>query len=60
MVSDRDKSVIESMCKTGMDLETLKGCFPKFSEEDIEEIYLKENRTGRGDAPDIMISCNCS
>ena len=60
MVSDRDKAVIESMCKTGMDLETLKGCFPKFPEEDIEAIYLKENKIGRGDAPDIIISCNCS
>lgn len=60
MISDRDKAVIESMCRTGMDLETLKGCFSKFSEEDVEEIYLRENQKRQNDAPDIIISCNCS
>lgn len=60
MISDRDRAVIESMCRTGMELDTVKGCFPKFSDEDIETVYNEVRNSSHGDAPDIQISCNCS
>jgi len=45
MLSEKDKAVVFEMSRTGMSLETLKRSFPKFPEEDIEEIYNECNNT---------------
>ena len=41
MLSEKDKSVVYSMCQTGMSLETLKMSFPSFDQKDIEEVYIE-------------------
>lgn len=59
MLSDRDKAVIENMCGTGMELDTIKAIFPKFDSADIETVY-NEKAGIIADKVDINISCNCS
>ena len=61
MLSEKDKSVVASMVRTGMSLDTLKKSFPKFDSADVEEIYISETESQSGEVADeIIISCNCS
>lgn len=60
MLSEKDKSVIYSMCLTGMSLDVLKKSFPQFDGADIETIFNEYNNEPKGDVEEITISCNCS
>ena len=60
MLSERDKSVVYSMCQTGMALETLKISFPQFDFEDIKSVYEEYKKNSVIEAEEITISCNCS
>lgn len=61
MISEKDKAVVASMVRTGMNLDTLKRSFPQFDASDIEKIYAEENRMSQEElAEEIKISCNCS
>lgn len=60
MLSERDKSVVYTMCQTGMSLETLKISFPKFDFEDIKSVYEEYKQNNNEEAEEITISCNCS
>ena len=60
-MNKKDQMTVENFVSTGMELETLYGCFPDFSKEEIAEIYnnykdnevpLNSNSTG--------MSTNCS
>ena len=59
MISDKDRAVVLEMCRTGMNLEVLKKCFPQFEENDIEMLY-NENKSNKQVTEGISISCNCS
>lgn len=50
----------EEMC--GLDLDGLKGCFPKIEESVLKEIYenTKNNGDDSGEGLRGGISCNCS
>lgn len=61
MLSEKDRSVVASMVRTGMSLDVLKKSFPQFEATDIESIYKEENNVNVDDlTEDITISCNCS
>lgn len=60
MLSERDKSVVYSMCQTGMALKTLKISFPQFDFEDIKSVYEEYKKDSVIEAEEITISCNCS
>ena len=60
MLSDKDRAVVYSMCRTGMELSVLKMSFPQFDFEDIKKIYEEYKSEGQSDAEEITISCNCS
>ena len=61
MISEKDKAVVASMVRTGMNLDTLKRSFPKFDVKDVEKIYADEMKMTKDDsAQEIKISCNCS
>lgn len=60
MLSEKDRAVVYSMCRTGMSIDTLKLSFPQFNNEDIESIYDEYNNEATVISEDINISCNCS
>lgn len=60
MLSERDKSVIYSMCQTGMNLDTLKKSFPQFDFNDIKAVYEDYKKNNSQEPEEITISCNCS
>ena len=60
MLLEKDKSVVYSMCQTGMSLETLKMSFPQFDYEDIKAVYEDYKADSDFEPEDITISCNCS
>ena len=60
MLSERDRSVIYSMCQTGMALDVLKISFPQFDFEDIKSVYEEYQKDSRVEPEEIAISCNCS
>lgn len=60
MLSEKDKSVVYSMCQVGMSLETLKVSFPQFDFNDIKDVFAKYQNERIEDFDSIPISCNCS
>lgn len=60
MLSERDKSVIYSMCQTGMSLDVLRISFPQFDYEDIKAVYEDYKRDNSYEPEEITISYNCS
>lgn len=38
-MKEQDRRAVENMSLTGMDLDALCACFPKFPKEEIEKIY---------------------
>jgi hypothetical protein len=58
-MNEKDKKVVEAMCRTGMDFETLCSCFPKFSSEDLLEVAKKYNKNCEFEnAPRVSINCS--
>jgi len=62
MIDAQTRRSVETMCLCGLDLEGLKGCFPKIEEEILEEIYIATNNRNENSNNDLRggISCNCS
>ena len=61
MISERDKSVVYSMCMAGMSIDTLIKSFPQFNVEDIKQVYSDYLKDQGKDVPEeISISINCS
>ena len=58
-MNEQDRRAVENMCLTGMDLEGLIACFPKFSKEEIERIFTASSNRSSDDAVDTLISINC-
>ena len=60
-MNEQDCRAVENMAITGMELEGLYACFPKFPREEIERIYAATKiRTTEEDPADTLISVNCS
>ena len=62
MISEKDKSVIDSYARCGMSLETLYISFPKFDKEDVKAVYdaYKSEKAADDDGYKGGISINCS
>ena len=58
-MNDQDKRAVEQMVMTGMSLEGLYSCFPKFPKEAIEEIYNKGKSNDTVEEKPLF-SVNCS
>ncbi|MBR6852165.1 MAG: hypothetical protein IKM88_18235 [Lachnospiraceae bacterium] len=59
-MNEQDCRAVENMALTGMDLEELYACFPKFPKEEIERIYAETKIKTDEDPADTLISVNCS
>lgn len=60
MLSEKDKSIVSEMCRTGMSLDVLKKSFPQFSSEDVEAVFVEQSGNQGYEDIDITISLNCS
>ena len=58
-MNEQDCRAVENMCLTGMDLDGLLACFPKFPKEEIERIFAAASNKSCDDAVDTLISINC-
>lgn len=43
-MKEQDVRAVESLCRCGMDLESILKCFPKFPRQEVEKIFLKIRR----------------
>ena len=59
-MKEQDRRAVEGMTRCGISLEGLIEAFPKFSKEDIEEVYKEINKITSEDDIPITISRNCS
>ncbi len=59
-MNEQDCRAVENMVLTGMDLEGLYACFPKFPREEIERIYVEAQIKTDEDPADTLISVTCS
>lgn len=57
-MSDRDIRAVESMARTGMDLETLLKCFPQIPQADIENIRSRIQSQITGNTPALKMNCS--
>ena len=62
MIDEQTRRSVETMCLCGLDIEGLKGCFPKIEENILKEIYksTKNNGSVSDEESHGGISCNCS
>ena len=59
-VNEQDRRTVEGMARCGIDLEGLCASFPKFSKEEIEEIYIRTRKSiGAWSSPAPEIKKNC-
>ena len=59
-MNEQDRRAVENMTLTGMDLEALSACFPKFPKEEIEKIYNEVKNKPEDNTDSNVISVNCS
>ena len=59
-MNEQDRRAVENMTLTGMNLEALYTCFPKFSNEEIEMIYNEVKNKPEDSTDSNVISVNCS
>ena len=61
VVNEQDRRAVEGMARCGIDLEGLCASFPKFSKEEIEEIYVQTRKSiGDWSSSATEIKKNCS
>ena len=60
MMKEQDKRAVESMCRCGLDLESVIAVFPTFRREDITAIYQSVKKSGTDKDGEAGISINCS
>lgn len=62
MIDEQTRRSVETMCLCGLDIEGLKGCFPKIEERVLKEIYdgIQNNGNDSGEELHGGFSCNCS
>ena len=58
-MKEQDKRAVEGMARCGISLEGLIEAFPKFSAEDITDIYNEIHKT-ENTSSSITIKMNCS
>ena len=58
-MKEQDKRAVEGMARCGISLEGLIEAFPKFSAEDITDIY-NEFHKSKNTSSNITIKMNCS
>lgn len=58
-MKEQDKRAVEGMARCGISLERLIEAFPKFSAEDITDIY-NEIHKSKNTSSSITIKMNCS
>ena len=51
--------VCPNLTESGMNLDGLLACFPKFPREEIERIYTAARNRSDDDVVDTLISINC-
>lgn len=57
-MKDQDKRAVESMARCGISLEGLRGLFPQFPAEEIEEVYNAVNKyTNEGEIEQDIKCC---
>ena len=59
-MEERNIRVVESMCATGMELDTLYDCFPDMDRNDIKVIYESYHAENVLTNHDTGIRMNCS
>ena len=59
-MKDQDRRAVEGMARCGISLEGLIEAFPKFSADEITEVYKEINKIKPDDGEKITISRNCS
>ena len=57
-MNEQDCRAVENMALTGMELEGLYACFPKFPREEIERIYIESKIRTDEDPADTLIIPN--
>ena len=62
MIDEQTRRSVETMCLCGLDVEGLKGCFPKIEESVLKEIYNSTKNINDDSGAELHsgISCNCS
>ena len=62
MIDEQTRRSVETMCLCGLDVEGLKGCFPKIEESVLKEIYNSTMNSNDDSGAELHsgISCNCS
>lgn len=62
MIDEQTRRSVETMYLCGLDLEGLKGCFPKIEESVLKDIYDSTKDKAHDSADELQgeISCNCS
>jgi len=60
VMKEQDKRAVESMCRCGLDFESVVDVFPTFPKEDIMAIYKSVKGMGTGADGEHNISMNCS
>ena len=62
MIDEQTRRFVETMCLCGLDIEGLKGCFPKIEDSVLKEIYYSIENNGSDSDEELHggISCNCS
>ena len=60
-MNDQDKRAVESLCRIGLELDTIIASFPKFSKEELTAVYesIKGESCDR-ETGNAGISINCS
>ena len=60
-MNEQNKRAVEGMARCGIDLEGLCASFPKFSKEEVEEIYVQTRKSiGAWSSSTPEIKKNCS
>ena len=60
-MNEQDRRAVEGMARCGIDLEGLCASFPKFSKEEVKEIYVQTRKSiGGWSSPVPEIKKNCS
>lgn len=59
-MQEQDKRAVESMCRCGLDLESVLNVFPSISSEEIAAIYKSVRGRDTDANGEFSISINCS
>ena len=60
VMQEQNKRAVESMCRCGLDLESVINIFPGLPREEIEEVYksVRGKNTDASGASSISVNCS--